>query len=117
MQKWVAGLFVLLLATSVFATEFGVTIEKSVNGAWKEAIVINHSVGFWYPKAYLNTEMVFSAPRANMLKPDHEYLEVITGAKFSILNEGVLDINIGVRQNLQGQGTSYSNGVSLMWRL
>lgn len=109
-----AMLTVCLLLTYVNAHEVGFKVDKAVNSNWEEAFIVNFEVGQIYPKAYLNTAVVFEAPRVNMLNPDHKYFEALVGARFDVLN-AELDINTGARKDFRGGDLDFTNGVSIFW--
>ena len=120
MKRLLGLLLVILLASSAavpaIATEVGFIVDKEVNGNWQESFVVNFEINQAYPKAYLDTAMVFEAPRVNMLEPDHKYFEAVIGAKFNVLN-GELDLNTGIRKDFQGNEATYTSGGSLMWNI
>jgi len=116
MKKLLMLLLVVILASAAVATEVGFIVDKEVNGNWQEQFVVNFEINQAYPKAYLDTAMVFEAPRVNMLEPDHKYFEAVIGAKFDVLN-GELDLNTGIRKDFQGNEATYTSGGSLIWKI
>ena len=106
----------LLIIGTCYATETGFKIEKQVNGDWKEAFIINYELTqtfITYPRAYLNTEAVFIAPRAQPMKPNHEYFGTILGAKFKLPTNAVLDLSTTAQYWWKGNSSGKPAGLEI----
>lgn len=116
-----AGIAALFLMSASFASEIGMSVDKQVNGSWKEALIVNFALGTSY-QAYLNTSAIFIAPRADMSKPNHECFEAVIGGRFALPTGATLDLNTGSRywwagnsQGNPGGQIDWTSGGKLSW--
>ena len=93
MRKLLVGLLVVLcLVGMASAAKVGIEVKKDVNDGYVVALPVNLDVQSqlpFLPRAYLDTECVFTAPRGeftnSMQSLNHSYFEAIIGSEITLL--------------------------------
>ena len=113
MKRLIVLGLVLMLSVPCFANKIGVKVNKTVNDGYAVTTPVNIDMQAqlpFLPKAYLETGMVFTAPRQNFKALNHSHFDARIGGEITILG-GQLRVSTGAVNWFKGNNEGVPAGV------
>jgi hypothetical protein len=123
MKKLIGLIICLLLAGAVSASQFGVEVEKAVNGGYEVSapVVLDAQSKLpFLPKAYLKAAPIFTSPRSDVTRLNHSRMDMVVGGGITLF-KGNLEFETGASYwwagNDQGipEGWEWCNSIRYYW--